>query len=155
MIKSMQLHEIKVTKKQRGRKSIKVGRGGLRGKTSGRGHKGQNARAGRKKRPEMRDMIKKLPKLRGHGINRSRTINDSKIKTTSVNLDILQNIFADGEIVNIHSLIEKGVVDKKSGKLPKVKILAKGEITRKLKIEGLEISATAKTAIEKAGGEVK
>ena len=44
-----------------------VGRGGKRGKTSGRGTKGQNARAGRKKRPEMRDFIKRIPKLRGRG----------------------------------------------------------------------------------------
>jgi len=44
-----------------------VGRGGKRGKTAGRGTKGQNARAGRKKRPELRDIIKKLPKRRGYG----------------------------------------------------------------------------------------
>ena len=42
----------------------RVGRGGKRGKTSGRGTKGQNARAGHKKRPEMRDLIKKIPKQR-------------------------------------------------------------------------------------------
>ncbi len=54
--------------------SPRVGRGGKRGKTSGRGTKGQNARAGHKKRPEMRDLIKKIPKLRGHGKNRSRTV---------------------------------------------------------------------------------
>ncbi len=41
---------------------MQIGRGGKRGKTSGRGHKGQNARAGTSKRPEMRDIIKKLPK---------------------------------------------------------------------------------------------
>jgi large subunit ribosomal protein L15 len=51
------------TKKRR--KSIVVGRGGKRGKTSGRGGKGQTARAGHKIRPEIRDLIKKLPKRRG------------------------------------------------------------------------------------------
>jgi large subunit ribosomal protein L15 len=49
--------------------SMDVGRGGKRGKTSGKGTKGQNARAGRKFRPEMRDAIKKLPKLRGYAFN--------------------------------------------------------------------------------------
>ena len=44
-----------------------MGRGGTRGKTAGRGTKGQNARAGRKKRPELRDIIKRIPKLRGRG----------------------------------------------------------------------------------------
>lgn len=50
-------------------KSVQVGRGGKRGKTSGKGTKGQNARAGRKKRPEIRDFIKRFPKLRGRGKN--------------------------------------------------------------------------------------
>ena len=55
----------------------RVGRGGKRGKTSGRGHKGQRQHGGHGVRPELRDMIKKLPKLRGHGINRSRTVNSA------------------------------------------------------------------------------
>ena len=151
----MQLHEIKVTKKQKGKKSVKVGRGGIRGKTSGRGHKGQNARAGRKKRPEMRDVIKKLPKLRGHGINRAKTVNDAKVSATAINLDILNAHFADSDTVNIHTLLEKGLVEKKSGKFPRVKILAKGELKRKIIVEGLEVSNTAKEAIKKAGGEIK
>ena len=56
------------------KKSKTVGRGGTRGKTAGRGTKGQNARAGHKKRPEIRDFIKRLPKLRGHGKNSKPTI---------------------------------------------------------------------------------
>lgn len=63
----MQLHTLKP--KTRSRKSQRVGRGGKRGKTAGRGTKGQNARAGRKKRPELRDFIKRFPKLRGRGKN--------------------------------------------------------------------------------------
>lgn len=61
----MQFHSLK--RKTPNRKSRAVGRGGKRGKTSGRGTKGQNARAGRKKRPELRDFIKRVPKLRGRG----------------------------------------------------------------------------------------
>ena len=61
----MQFHSLK--RKTPNKKSKAVGRGGKRGKTSGRGTKGQNARAGRKKRPELRDFIKHVPKLRGRG----------------------------------------------------------------------------------------
>ena len=61
----MQLHTL--SRKTPNKKSRSVGRGGKRGKTSGRGTKGQNARAGRKKRPELRDFIKRVPKLRGRG----------------------------------------------------------------------------------------
>lgn len=61
----MQFHNLQ-SKTKRIRKR-QVGRGGRRGKTSGRGTKGQNARAGRKKRPEIRDIIKRIPKLRGRG----------------------------------------------------------------------------------------
>lgn len=61
----MQFHNLQSKTKRK--KSRQVGRGGTRGKTSGRGTKGQNARAGHKKRPEMRDIIKRVPKLRGRG----------------------------------------------------------------------------------------
>ena len=63
----MQLNNLKRRTKRM--KSRQVGRGGTRGKTSGRGTKGQNARAGRKKRPEIRDFIKRFPKLRGRGVH--------------------------------------------------------------------------------------
>lgn len=61
----MQFHTLK--RKTPNKKGRQVGRGGTRGKTAGRGTKGQNARAGRKKRPELRDVIKRVPKLRGRG----------------------------------------------------------------------------------------
>ena len=61
----MQFHNL--TAKTKRKYARQVGRGGTRGKTAGRGTKGQNARAGRKKRPEMRDIIKRIPKLRGRG----------------------------------------------------------------------------------------
>ena len=63
----MQFHTLK--RKTKNKKSREVGRGGTRGKTAGRGTKGQNARAGRKKRPELRDIIKRVPKLRGRGVS--------------------------------------------------------------------------------------
>jgi large subunit ribosomal protein L15 len=68
----MQLHTLKP--KTSRKKAKQVGRGGTRGKTAGRGTKGQNARAGRKKRPELRDFIKRIPKLRGRGVNSLKSI---------------------------------------------------------------------------------
>lgn len=63
----MQIHNLKRTHKNK--KDRIVGRGGKHAKTSGRGGKGQTARAGNKRRPELRDIIKKLPKLRGYKFN--------------------------------------------------------------------------------------
>lgn len=60
----MQIHDLKRTHKNK--KDRIVGRGGKHAKTSGRGGKGQTARAGNKRRPELRDIIKKLPKNRGY-----------------------------------------------------------------------------------------
>jgi large subunit ribosomal protein L15 len=68
----MQYHSLK--RKTPNKKSRQVGRGGTRGKTSGRGTKGQNARAGHKNRPELRDFIKRIPKLRGRGKNSNKSI---------------------------------------------------------------------------------
>lgn len=129
----MQIHQIK--RKHKLAKKKQIGRGGRRGKTSGRGTKGQKARAGRKLRPALRDKIKKLPKLRGYGINRSHTViaKDAK-KFAIVNLGQL-NIFDDGAVVNPTALLANGLINLRHGKFPKVKILAKGELSKKLKIE--------------------
>ena len=149
----MQLHELK--RKTKAKTKKRVGRGGLRGKTSGRGHKGQNARAGHSVRPEIRDMIKKLPKLRGHGVNRSRTVNSSVVKPTPINLNILEENFGNGDKVDPKILVSLGLVNKKKGKIPKVKILGKGTLSKKLEISGFTISESAKAQIEKTGGSVK
>jgi len=149
----MQINSITKPKAQRTKK--RVGRGGKRGKTCGRGHKGQNARAGTSGRPEMRDIIKKLPKRRGYGINRSRTVNDSRIVYTPVNLSVLEEKFNNGDTVSFDTLLEKGAVSKKGGKKVPVKILSLGKLTKKLTIEGCKISKSAKEHVEKAGGSVK
>lgn len=131
--------------------SPRVGRGGKRGKTSGRGTKGQKARAGRKMRPEMRDMIKKIPKRRGHGKNRSRTV---RIVTpyTAVNLSVLESTFDAGATVTPKVLHQKGIAKMRGGKLLPVKILGTGTLTKKLEISNCAASASAKAAIEAAGG---
>ncbi|OHA25734.1 MAG: 50S ribosomal protein L15 [Candidatus Taylorbacteria bacterium RIFCSPHIGHO2_02_FULL_44_36] len=146
----MQLHNLK--RKNPNRRSISVGRGGRRGKTSGRGGKGQTARAGHKIRPEIRDLIKKLPKLRGRGKN----INRSFEKRPAVfNVGVLEKKFAEGETVNPTALIAKNLLRLVSGQLPKVKILGNGQLSKKLFIERCLFSQSAKTAIEKAGGSIK
>ncbi|MCX6716150.1 MAG: uL15 family ribosomal protein [Candidatus Taylorbacteria bacterium] len=136
------------------RKRMQVARGGKRGKTSGRGGKGQTARAGNKRRPEWRDIIKKLPKLRGRGKNSNKTVKTNLQKPVVVNLRALEGAFKAGDMVNPVTLIEKGVVATWSGKIPRVKILGEGVITIALKVSGCTISDSAKKAIEKAGGAV-
>lgn len=131
--------------------SARVGRGGKRGKTSGRGTKGQNARAGHKNRPEIRDILKKIPKRRGFGKNRSRTVKPQVIYTP-VNLAKLDALFATGDVVSPVSLMQKGLVRSKGGYILPVKILGTGTLTKALTIEGCEYSTTAKTAVEAAGG---
>lgn len=128
----------------------RVGRGGKRGKTSGRGMKGQNARAGRKKRPEMRDIIKKLPKRRGYGKNRGRTV-VPRLHAAAVTLGKLDAAFASGAEVSLKTLVAANVVARST---KSVKIVSTGEITKKIAIKGCSVSASAKAAVEKAGGTV-
>ena len=140
----MQTHNVKRNIKEK--KHVQLGRGGRHGKTSGRGGKGLTARAGFKRRPALRDVIKKLPKLRGY---RFASIETSY---TPVGLASLNTHFAAGETVTPESMLAKKVIKTTSGKTPRVKILANGLLTKKLVIKGCLASATAKAAIEKAGG---
>lgn len=148
----MQLHEIKPTT---ARKTVKrIARGGKRGKTSGRGGKGQTARAGTSGRPEMRDIIKKLPKLRGHGKNRAKTVNSARIVYVPVNVQALEASFEAGAEVTPRALVVLGIISTKGKKAPAVKILGTGELTKKLMISGCIVSKSAQEKIEKAGGSV-
>jgi len=148
----MQLHELKPTTPRKTAK--RIGRGGKRGKTSGRGMKGQTARAGNSTRPEMRDLIKKLPKLRGHGVNRATTVNAERELPVAVNLHKLEASFENGAIVSPKTLVAAGVVPAVRKRASKIKILATGELTKKLVIEGCTVSGAAKIKIEQAGGKV-
>ncbi len=146
----MQIHQIKRDTPLKKKKT--VGRGGKRGKTSGKGGKGQTARAGHRVRPAMRDIIKKLPKLRGHGKNRSKSV-FVRAPESVVNLSAL-NVFEAGATVNPVTLAQKGLVPIMVGRIPKVKILGTGDITVKVNVEKCQVSVTAKEKIEKAGGTV-
>ncbi len=132
----------------------RVGRGGKRGKTSGRGGKGQTARAGNKRRPEWRDIIKKIPKRRGYGKNRSRTA-VPRIPNATVSISVIEKNFKSGETVSKRALFKKRLVRKVGGLLPKVKILGVGAMSGKLVFEGMTFSDTAKDAVLKAGGTIK
>jgi large subunit ribosomal protein L15 len=149
----MQLHELKpVTQKKVAKR---IGRGGKRGKTSGKGMKGQTARAGNSTRSEMLEFIKKIPKLRGHGKNRSHTVNNERVLAVPVNLSKIEAVFEAGATVSPKTLVEAGVITTVRRKAPVVKILGTGEITKKINIENCQISQSAKEKVEKAGGSVK
>lgn len=146
----MQLHNVQ--RKTKNKKSVQVGRGGKRGKTAGRGTKGQKARAGRKLRPEMRDIIKKLPKLRGYDFN------SRHVKPIAVPLAQLQKHTKAGDVVNAAFLAEKKIVPSYKGKFPTVKIVGDkkdSSFTHAVIIDGLKLSVNARALIEKAGGEIK
>lgn len=134
------------------KKTMIVGRGGRRGKTSGRGGKGQTARAGHKKRPELRDFIKRIPKLRGRGVNQNKSPNERPV---IINLGDLESIFKSGQTVSPQTLIENKLISTSDGRIPRVKILGSGEFTQKINIEGCEVSASVRSKIEKIGGTVK
>lgn len=142
----MQIHNVQRVHKNKTKK--RVGRGGLRGKTSGRGHKGQKAHGGHGIRPQMRDTIKKLPKKRGYRFSSIQT------KPHVVNLDALEGAFGAGEDVSPKTLIEKRLIRNKKSKHIPVKILAGGTITKKLSITGCSVSAKAREHIEKVGGTI-
>lgn len=145
----MQFHNLKRNKTRKS--AVQVGRGGKRGKTSGRGTKGQNARAGRKKRPEMRDVIKRFPKLRGRGKNSLKSI---AARPSVVNLALINKVFKAGETVNPKSLVEKDLIKMRNGKMPSVKVLGNDGIKTKLTFEKVKLSSKAKELIEAAGGKV-
>ena len=143
----MQLHQLKPIHKRKKKK--RVGRGGKRGTYSGRGVKGQKARSGRKLKPIIRELIKKYPKLRGYRFKKV------KIKPAIVNIETLEKKFQNGDLITPEVLLERKIISKIKGKLPQVKILAKGKLTKKLIIEGCQISKSAKEKIEKVGSTIK
>ena len=142
----MQIHQ--VIPKTKNRKGKYIGRGGKRGTYSGRGIKGQKARAGRKMRPEIRDIIKKLPKKRGYRFKSFQK--DSAI----VNLGALNKKLADNSEITPKILVEYGLVKAWGGKIPPIKILGDGELDKKFSVSGCLVSKSAKEKIEKANGKV-
>ncbi|OGZ68272.1 MAG: 50S ribosomal protein L15 [Candidatus Staskawiczbacteria bacterium RIFCSPHIGHO2_02_FULL_43_16] len=143
----MQTHQLQPKHTSRSRKI--VGRGGKKGTYSGRGGKGQTARSGRKLAPVIRELIKRYPKLKGY---RAFVLPNA---FAVVNLVLLEKHFVAGDLVSPETLAKKKLIAIQKGKNPKVKILGTGELTKKLVFENCKVSASAKAAIEKAGGTLR
>lgn len=143
----MDLHNLIPRTKTKNEK--RIGRGGKRGTTSGRGTKGQKSRAGHKIRPAIRDVMRRIPKARGY---RFKTFKKSFLP---VILSILENNFTNGEKVTPKTLQAKDIIVVGKGVLPRVKILDGGHITKKLILENLAVSEKAAAKILAAGGEVR
>jgi large subunit ribosomal protein L15 len=143
----MQLHELKPKNKKKKKK--RIGRGGKRGTYSGRGIKGQKARAGSSRKPIIRELIKKYPKLRGYKFNSYNP--DYAV----INILDIDEKFKDKEKITPKILLERGLIRKIKGKTPKVKILAKGDTKKSFVFEGCDFSQKAQEKIEKANGEIK
>ncbi|MFN0076067.1 MAG: 50S ribosomal protein L15 [Prosthecobacter sp.] len=145
----MQLQDVKPrpgAKKRR--KRIGCGESSGHGKTSGKGNKGQMARAGRGIRPGFEGgqmpMHRRLPKK---GFNNKAFKDVFEV----VNVGELNNAFQDGAVINEAALREIGLV---SRTCDAIKILGSGDLARKLTIQGAQVSATAREKIEKAGGSI-
>jgi len=131
----MQFHEIRRRNPNKKPKP-RIGQGGKRGTTSGRGQKGQKSRSGHRIRPAERDLIQRLPKLRGHGNKRNSE------KVAVFNVGDLQKILPEGGEISATTLGRAG------------KLLAKGEVKAVYTISGLSVSASARKKIEAAGGKI-
>ncbi len=140
----MQLNDLK---SKDNKKKRRVGRGGARGTYSGRGVKGQKARAGTGGEPIIRGLIKRYPKLRGYNTT------EGKDKAV-VNVKDLENAFEEKEEITPEKLANKGLVKREKGRAPEVKILGEGKITKSLTIKDCSFSKTAEKKIKKAGGSI-
>ena len=144
----MNLHEMKYNEGARSsKKRLGRGQGSGLGKTSGKGHKGQNARSGGGVaigfEGGQTPLYKRIPK-RGF-------TNFTRKEYAIVNLDALEK-FEDGAVVTAEVLKEAGIVKKEYNG---VKVLGNGTLTKKLTVKCDKVSASAKAAIEKAGGTVE
>ncbi len=123
------------------------GQGSTRGKQSGRGGKGQTARAGHKVRPEMRDIIKKLPKRRGYGKNRGRTVIPGE-GARAISLTKIDKHFAAGDVTR------QMILDMNLARKSQPITIVAGETSKKYTFKGVRVTGSARAAVEKAGGSV-
>jgi len=138
------------------KKRKRVGRGGSRGGTSGRGHKGQKARSGGGVRIGFEGgqmpLIRRLPK---RGFKNVLFRSPQEI----VSLKTIADAFEDGATISKEALIEKGLIHAKKGmggaKLVRVKVLGNDEIAKKLIIEVDAFSKSAVQRIQERGGEAR
>jgi large subunit ribosomal protein L15 len=138
---------------KRDRKRVGRGHGSGHGKTSGRGHKGAGARSGSKDRPNFEGgqnpIHMRMRKLRGPNKKMSMPFEPFRTHTQPVNLADLEKKFDDGAAVDLDALRSAGLGTRKN--IP-VKILGRGELTKKLTVHAHAFSKTARERIEAAGG---
>jgi large subunit ribosomal protein L15 len=138
---------------RRDRKRVGRGHGSGHGKTSGRGHKGAGARSGRKTRVNFEGgqnpLHMRMRKLRGPNKKMSMPFEPFRTHTQHVNLDDLERRFEDGASVDLEALKRTGLAAERD--VP-VKILGRGELTKKLTVHAHKFSKTARERIESAGG---
>lgn len=128
----MQVHQLPRTLYMR--KSRRIGRGGKRGTFSGKGIKGQKSRAGAKIRPAEREILKKIPKLRGYRFKSFR------LQPVTVTVLDVEKKFGDGDIVSPETLLKAKLIRRSKGRMPRVKILGKGKLTKKLNFKDILFS---------------
>jgi len=121
----MQIHQM--TKSPNSRTVRRIGRGGKRGTYSGKGIKGQKSRAGAKMRPAEREILKKIPKLRGYRFKSFRT------QPVTVTLLAIEKKFKNGDTVSPETLMAAKMIKNQNGRMPRrVKVLGTGTLTKKL-----------------------
>jgi large subunit ribosomal protein L15 len=134
------------------RKRIGRGEGSGLGKTSGRGHKGAGSRSGAKRKANyeggQNPIHMRMRKLRGPHKKQSMPFENFRTKTQPINLSDLEERFDSGAEVTPATLKEKGLAKRSHP----VKVLARGEIKKKLEVHAHAFSAAAKEQIEAAGG---
>jgi large subunit ribosomal protein L15 len=135
------------------RKRVGRGHGSGTGKTSGRGHKGYGSRSGAKDRARFEGgqmpIHMRMRKLRGPHMKKSMPFEPFRTHTQAVNLRDLEARFDKGAEVTLQALAAAGLSNRKG--VP-VKVLAKGELTKSLTVHAHGFSASAREAIESAGG---
>ena len=140
---------------RKARKRVGRGHGSGHGKTSGRGHKGAGSRSGSKTRPGFEGgqmpIHMRMRKLRGPHMKKSMPFEMFRTETQGVNVQDLEARFDKGAEVTLDALKAAGLA--KKADVP-VKILAKGELSKPLTVHAHKFSASARTAIEAAGGTV-
>src|SRR5215213_10960457 len=140
---------------RRNRKRVGRGEGSGTGKTSGRGQKGYGSRSGAKSRSNFEGgqmpIHMRMRKLRGPHMKKSMPFEPFRTHTQTVNLKDLERRFDAGSEVTLDALKAHGLANRKG--VP-VKVLAGGELTKKLTVHAHAFSASAREAIEAAGGTV-
>jgi large subunit ribosomal protein L15 len=154
MPEDLNLSNLKPAQKRVDRKRLGRGMGSGKGRYSGRGIKGQKARSGSNKMRAgfeggQMPLYMRVGKQRGPTSKDAMPIGPFRTFTQPVNLRDLERVFADGDTVNVESLVERGLVKNTRAD---VKILGQGELTKKLSVTAHAFSGTAREKITAAGG---